>query len=458
MAVAGAGDLAVSADLTAGRKIGIGVGDFGLNLYWQVASLYLLYFYTDVLMIAPATAGAIYMFALVWDALLDPVIGLLADRTRSRLGRYRPYLLLGAPALALAFVGVFAAPAWTTTFAAAVSVVLHFVFRSLYAVVSVPYAALSARVTRDAGARADLAAARMIFATAAAFLVASATLPLTQALGSGRSGWVWLAGLYGAVATGILVLTARAASGLDAATDQAPAPARFVDKLRATAGAWPFLLVLGGVTVTSFANTIFQKNLLYYFKYVVGDARLGGYGMGLFAIAAAVAVPGWAWVARRFGKKYAWLAGLVPTVCGLVLWRLADGHGLAPLMLALAVMGVGSAAYVVSFWAMLPDTVEFAEWRTGVRSESFAFGLLMLGQKMALGLGAGALGAALASAGYRAGAGQTPQTLEAMKAMMFWTPMTGALVTACLVAFYPITPALHRRMVAEIALRGDPRC
>jgi GPH family glycoside/pentoside/hexuronide:cation symporter len=350
---------------------------------------------------------------------------------------------------------MFAAPAWTTPLAAGVSIVTHFLFRSLYALVSVPYAALSARITRDSGARADLAAARMMFATTAAILVATATLPLAQLLGSGRTGWSLVAVLYGVAATVILTATAAAAGGLDQPTDREETlPVAFADKMRATAANWPLFLVLAGVAATSFGNTIFQKNLLYYFKYVVGDARLGGYAMGLLAVVAAASVPLWALVARRWGKKQAWLAGLAPTIAGLVLWRLADGHGIAPLMVALAVIGVGSAAYVVAFWSMLPDTVEFAEWRSGVRSESFAFGLLMLGQKAALGIGAGALGAGLAAAGYVAGAEQAPQTLSAMKAMMLWAPLTAAFLTGALISFYPISPAFHRTMVAEIAGRG----
>src|SRR3954452_1079009 len=93
-----------------GRRVALGAGDFGFNLYWQTASIYLLFFYTDVLRLAPAIAGTIYMAALIWDAALDPVIGSLADRTRSRFGRYRPYLLFGGLPLAAIFAAMFAGP------------------------------------------------------------------------------------------------------------------------------------------------------------------------------------------------------------------------------------------------------------------------------------------------------------------------------------------------------------
>ena len=445
--------------LTAARKIAIGIGDFGFNFYWQIASLYLLYFYTDVLKLPPATAGAIYMAALIWDGALDPIVGLLADRTRSRFGRYRPFLLLGAVPLAIAFVLMLASPTYPATGAVALTTITHFAFRTLYAVVSVPFTALSARITRDAGVRADITAARMVSATLSAVLVAMATLPLVglfaKAVGV-RVAWMVLGALYALCATIILLATAYAAKGLDASTEEDPSGPSFLAKVRATSANWPLFLVLLAVAVTSFVNTIFQKNILYYFKYVIGDAKRGSWALGLLALVAAVSVPLWAFVARRWGKRVAWLAGLVPFFIGVLLWYLADGSDTTTLFTALGVMSFGLGAYYVSFWAMLPDTVEFGEWRTGVRSESLAFGLLVLGQKAALGLGAGFLGLTLARTGYVADGVQSAQTLHAIKDMMLWAPLIGGVIAGALIAFYPISPARHRAMVQEIASRQRP--
>lgn len=441
--------------LGAGRKLAVGAGDFGLNIYWQIASLYLLYFYTDVLQIPPATAGAIYMLALVWDAALDPLVGLLADRTRSRSGRYRPYLLIGAPLLAVSFVAMFLLSTWATSWSMSLTVLLHFAFRGLYAVVAVPYASLSARITTDSNERGDIAAFRMIGATAAAVVVAMATLPIAAHFGHGREGWGGVAVLYGALATAMLLLCAFGVTGLDAATADEPSGPTLREKLRTTALNGPLLIVLAGVAVSSMTQTIFQKNLVYYFKYVVGDARLVGWAFGLYAIVVAICVPLWTFAARRYGKREVWIAGIVPTVLGLLLWKAADGHGLLALHAALAVMSIGTAAYVVSFWSMLPDTVEYGQWKTGIRSESFAFGLVMLGQKAALGLAAGALGMLLAQAGYTGSGAQSAQTLEAIKNMMFWIPLGGALVTGALVFFYPISPRAHRQMLHDIQQRSS---
>src|SRR5882757_4628115 len=144
-----------------GRKIALGAGDFGFNLYWQTASLYLLFFYTDVLGLPAATAGTIYMAALIVDALLDPLMGLLADRTRTRFGRYRPYLLFGGIPLGLLFAAMFMGPAGGDTASVIFAAATHIAFRTFYAVISIPYSSLFARVTRDAQVRTNLNDFRM---------------------------------------------------------------------------------------------------------------------------------------------------------------------------------------------------------------------------------------------------------------------------------------------------------
>lgn len=438
------------------RKIALGAGDFGFNLYWQMAAIYLLFFYTDVVGLSPATAGTIYMAALIVDAALDPLMGLLVDRTRSRFGRYRPYLLFGGVALALAYTLMFMAPGGGR-FAVAYVAATHVLFRVVYAVISIPYASLFARVTRDAGVRTELTAFRMVCATLGAVAVAALTLPSVKVLGKAhpaQHGWTVLALVFGAVATALLLLAAWAAKGYDRA-DAGPASA--APPLWTSAGSLlknrALILVLGGVMINSFCGTLFGKNLVYYFKYVIGKTDLAGPATAFPALLAMVCVPPWAWVARRIGKRDTWLWGAIFSLLGLLAWRLGDGS--IPLLFgSLALQAVGTSSYVVSYWAMLPDTVEFGEWRTGIRTESMVFGLATLGQKAALGLGAGFLGVALSRIGYVPNAVQPAGTLEGIRQMMFWFPYGGVVLSALLASRYPVDLQVHRRIVGELAARG----
>ncbi|HVK80928.1 MAG TPA: glycoside-pentoside-hexuronide (GPH):cation symporter [Verrucomicrobiae bacterium] len=442
--------------LTLGRKIAIGAGDFGFNLYWQFASLYLLYFYTDGLGLNPAIAGAIYMGALIWDAALDPLIGLVADKTRTRFGRYRPYLIFGAVPLGFIFVLNLMRPFQAHEAAILFTALTHVAFRTVYAIVSIPYAALFARITRDSAQRGDLAGFRMVFATLAAVSVAALSLPFANALGTLEDplrGWTLIGAAYAVVAALTMWLTAWAAHGLDRVDDEPSVRHRPADVARSLFSNHALLVLLGAVVVGSFCSTLFGKNLLYYFKYVVGEEALGATALTVGALTTALFVPVWSVLLRFIGKRNIWICGAVPGLTGLVLWHLLDGQDPWLLIGCVALQAVGAASYAVGLWSMLPDTVEYGEWKSGVRTESLVFGLTVLGQKAALGLGAGVLGFALTQIGYVPNAVQTPETLADLKALMFWIPLTGGLISLGFICLYPINRANHGRMVEDIAAR-----
>lgn len=446
----------MSGRLSNGQRVGLGSGDFALNLYWQTTSLFLLFYYTDVLGLPTAVAGLIYMVALVWDAVLDPVAGLLVERTRSTYGRYRGYLLFGAVPLALSFIVLFVGPSYPASGSIAIAAITHVLFRTVYTFIAVPYTSLYARVTKDSDERALLTGFRIFFAAGALILVATTGIPLaTQlgGLGGPKLGWIFIAIGYSLVATALLWAAAASARKLDLAEDTGDAPANVSQTLRAIRSNWPLFVVLGAIIVTSFCFTMFSKNLLYYFKYVRGSASEGSFGLAFLAVVTAVSVPLWTYLARKIGKKSTWLLGIAPLCLGLVGWFITDPTATLPLYIALALIAAGNGAAVVCFWAMVPDTVEFAQWRSGIRSESFVFGLVTFAQKAALGIAAGALGLVLQRIGYVANVEQSAETLADLKLLMVGTPLAGAVVTAILLSFYPISSSFHQEMLREIDQR-----
>jgi GPH family glycoside/pentoside/hexuronide:cation symporter len=442
--------------LTPQRKLLLCAGDFGFNLYWQTSSIFLLYFYTDVIGLSAVVAGSLYMVALVWDAVTDPVIGYVSDRTRSSLGRYRPFLIFGAPPLALAFCMMFLTPSGSTTAAAVAIGVTQILFRTIYGVVSIPYTALFARVTRDSNVRADLAGFRMVFAMLSAVLVSAATLPLVETLGGGddRKGWAAMAVCYGLLGTVLLWLTAGAAKGLDAPETNPPLRIPFRDTFHSIVVNRPLQIALGAVLITSFTSTFFNKNIIYYFKYVLNAEEDASFALTLMALITACAVPVWAWLARIRGKRFSWMGGLCFFGLGLIAWYISNTN-VTHLYLALSLIATGAAASYVSFWAIAPDTVEYGEWRTGTRTESLIFGLVVFGQKAALGLGAGALGMTLQTVGYNANGTQTAETLQGLRTMMFLVPTAGVALALFLLVHYRLDRLTHARMVREIAAREN---
>ena len=439
------------------KKSSLGSGDLAFNLYWQGSSLFLLYFYTDVLGIPATIAGTIYMVALVWDAAIDPVVGWAADRTRTRLGRYRPYLIFGAPVLAIANAAMFLSPAMPDPNSIWIVAVTHLAFRTIYAVVNIPYASLSARVTRDSAQRADLAGARILFAMIAGMLVSSTTLPFAGWLGGNdsRLGWQILAVVHGALVVLILWNVARVTRGLDAPQSVSHTPTPLGMVWSSVAANRPLHLVLGVIVISSISSTFFSKNIIYYFKYIYGDTDAATLALTLGAAVTALAVPFWIWIVRVKGKRFAWAAGTTLVLAGTVLWWLANGHGLVPLLLAMAVISVGQCAGYICFWAALPDTVEYGEWRTGTRTESLVFGLVVLGQKAALGIAAGGLGVALSLIGYVPNEGMVPATSDGLRMMMLVIPVVGAVLSLLLILNYRLSYEQHRQIVRDIDERAS---
>jgi len=434
------------------RRYGYGFGDVGFNIYFTTAGLYLLYYYTDVVGLSAATAGWISGAALVWDAFCDPLMGYLASRTRSRWGRYRPYILFGAVPLAASWVLMFLPTGLEGAALVAFTLAAHMLFRTLYTVVSMPFLSLSAAMTSSSQERGQLAAARMIFASAIGLLTAFYTLKLAAWLGQGDDmlGFFRAAILYGAI--GIAAhLVVFFTSIEDPALADLPRP-DIAGIWRMLRGNRPFWIVAGWMMLGSSAGTIFTKTFPYYFKYAVNRPDMIGAVLALSILCTMISIPVWEAIMRRTSKRSITVMGYLVVVFGGLLFALADASLPAYFTVAV-IVGFGNGAGYLAFWAMVPDTVEFGEWQTGVRAEGMVFGLISFIQKAALGVAVIGVGQALSIAGYVANQPQTPETLDAMRSLMIWAPVILGGIGVAIIRRYPIDQARHAEMVAAIAAR-----
>jgi GPH family glycoside/pentoside/hexuronide:cation symporter len=254
--------------------MGYGIGDFGFNLFYTGLNLYLLFYYTDVLGINPATAGLIFMLPVIWDAVTDPIMGIIASRTRTRWGPYRPYILFGGPAMALSFVAMFAAPLIFSGAVVVASLVSHLVFRTCYTVVSIPYSSMTAAMTRDSGERSTIAGTRMVFAVGGGILTAFLTMSLAKSLGAGdlKAGFVQVSILYALIGTGLMLVVFKATgqNGLAIPTGATTAGhlqlAKSIRFVQSNAAFW---ILFAAVFVGAFGSSVGSKALVYYVSYVM---------------------------------------------------------------------------------------------------------------------------------------------------------------------------------------------
>lgn len=418
------------------RLVLFAAGDFAFNLYWQSVMLFLLFYYTDTLGVGVGIAATTYLVASLWDGIAGLIVGILVDRHAT--GRtYRKLLLFGGPLLGVAFVLAYWPPAWPGRAGIAALFGFHLMFRTAYALVNVPYLAMSARVSPASADRAFVAGSRMLAGTAAAVVVALGTVPVgTWLTGSARSAYVGAAMLFALVGTTVLLIVG--------ATYRDTAPARTGDPVplgpafRALLANHAFVSLAAAMMAMIAAVTALNKSVLYYFKYFVRDEAAGQLALAAMMAVSGAAVPLWMLLARRTGVRRLWFLATGLCIGFLLLFAVTDIHRAGAMQLFLVVLQTGIVGLNFALWAMLPDAVDAGERATGVRVEAALFGMVALLQRVSIGLATGLLGLSFARAGYAANTVQSPETLAAMRIAIVLLPLAFFSVSALLMRSCPL--------------------
>ncbi|MBP7334457.1 MFS transporter [Niveispirillum sp.] len=443
-------------------RIGYAVGDFGLNLYWQSLLLFILFFQMDALGLSAVDAGLSYLVASIWDAGMDPLMGVISDRTRTRMGRYRPFILFGTVPLAVSFWLCFSPPGFLVPGSAGMLVfatLTHMGLRTCYAVVAIPYSSLTAAMTRDSDERASLTGWRMLLAFAGSTSV-SALLPLL-------AGWFDSYSPAAACIGGLAVLAHLACVACvrelpPPATDHGASPMG----LRADLGGFmrgvlrngPLLRLLAATVALHLSLGILMRNVPYLLKYDLGgDATLTAQVLTWFSAVGVLAVPLWVWVARRWSKGVAWQGGSALVIIGCIALVFAPAGGLWDTLACLTLISFGHAAHAVAMWSMLPDAVDYAHWRHRRRDEAKVYGLASLILKLALGGSAFLGGLALDGVGYVPGVAQTEATLSGFRLLAGLASALGLGLSMLAVAGYKLTAQRHGRIQRFLGRRAVTR-
>ena len=436
--------------LSWGQKIGYGSGDFAMNLYWQGVSLYLFYFYTDVLGMPNAMAGIIYAIGSLWDAVTDPAMGYVAERTRSRWGRYRPYLLFTPIPLGLSYLLIFWHPGdVSVTTMAVMALTGQFIFRLLFTMASTPYSSLMARMTQNTEDRAAMAGARMLFAYAGGFTVVIITGFMLEAVPDDRMAFLSVALVSAILATAVFWICFYICREPDE-DPKATAPPSLRESFHSMRANIPFLIVLASILLMVCGTTIIGKTILYFFEYQMGDRDAGSQALMAFAAVGLLVIPIWTFITLKTSKRFVWLAGsAVSAIALLTLW--VNPAASNEMVIANYIfISFGFGAFAVTFWGMLPDTVEYGEWQTGVRVEATIFGLVTFAQKSAVALSAVLLGFLLDVIGYQAGEVQSAQTLSGLRSIIVFVPLAGIFASVAFMFFYPLSPSRHGDIVRQL--------
>ena len=435
-------------------RIGYGIGDYAICLYWSGVSLYLLYFYTDVVGITPQMAGLIYAIGIAWDAITDPFMGYMAERTRTKMGSYRPYIYYGSIPLALSFVVLLWVPPFEGMLLLSFLIVVNLIHRTCFTIVSVPYSSLTARITDDSDERTKLTTARMLAASFGTFSISALAFPIVLYFGGGEEalGFVYLGLIAGLVAVIILSITVYFVEERSFEFTKAELP-NFSKVFKSVSNNYPFWIVFSAILILISTYLMFNNNLIYFSKYALGFHEYQGLILGVLSGTNLLAIPIWAFLAIKVGKKNTWMISMAFLFVGFLIFYFYPISELNELLYILGCIGFANGATGVLFWSMLPDTIEYGEWRTGIRTESSLYGFMTFAQKGAIAIAIAILGTVLTKIGFEPNEEQTAQTLSDLKSLMSIIPLIGVFISFVLVYFYPIDKKFHQKLIDEIRVR-----
>jgi GPH family glycoside/pentoside/hexuronide:cation symporter len=442
--------------LTLGSKVRYGLADLGFALITSAMQFFLLFYYTDVAGINPALAGVALMVGkLTWDALNDPLFGYWSDRTRSRFGRRRIYMLIGAVPLGIAAWIMFSLPKGLTGVPAFFAVLLSFwLVDTFHTMTTTPYYALTPELTRDYNERASLTSIRMVYSVFGYILGAALTTILAGIFqGTGlnmQQAWSATGAVFGAIAiTTTLVTTLSIKERPELAGEPSKLPA--VKAVLTSFKNKPFIILMVAFILSSLSFTVLTALVPYFIQYQLGMKDQVSFVLlvmlvtiGIFLIPAKL-------VSDKINKGPAYALGLfIASVAVITSFFLP--RGATPLIYVVAaVAGLGFSAQWVFPWSMLPDVIEYDEKMTGERREGIYYGLWAFLSKFTGALGVAVSGWALQLFGYIPNVEQTTRALFGIRFFFAVVPAVVILISLPFLIWYPITRQKHAALVKELA-------
>ena len=439
-------------------RIAYALPAFALAVVGIPIYVYIPKFYTDVVGVDIATIGALLLLIRSFDAISDPVIGALSDRTTSGWGRRRPYLLYGVVPLALSIYLLFVPPPGRSPGAATwgFGATLMAAFL-LWTIVTVPYESLGPEVSFDYDERTSILGLRdglLILGTVAAAAspaVAAALLHLTGDAPGERTKFAAVALAYAPI---LIVFCWICVAGVHehARAIAARPTSNPWREARSLFGNRPFVILLASYTVTALGGNLPATLIPYYVQYVIGDPDASSFLL-LYFVTGVLLLPFWIWLARRIGKKSAWLwSGSLNAASFACVFFLGQGQSTAFAVLV-AVSGIGFGATLALPSAMQADVIDYEEYRSGHRREGEIIGVWSVAKKLAAALSVGAALPILGWVGYVPNAVQSPAVQLTLRTMYALVPAALTLVGLAIALTYPLNKQAHQRTLVAIDAR-----
>lgn len=453
------------------EKIGYGFGDMSSSMFWKIFSYYLPFFYSNIFGLSLAHAGTLILVTKLYDAVSDPVMGLIADRTNTRWGKYRPYLLWIAVPFALAGILAFFTPQTDNyTFKHIYAYVTYILMMTVYTAINVPYGAMLGVMSDDAREKSMFSSFRMFFAFIGSFVAMGSFEPLLRLRGaimgtlpqnwtiadSAPMDWTVALIIIGSICAILFLLSfamtrehvTEAQMQKQNAEEVAAEPVRqssVWNDLRCLVSNGPWWMLLGGGISVLLFNCIRGGAAAYYFADVLGVNAVFTLAAFLTAgeiaqlVGVIVTVP----VSEKIGKKATFLSVLtIISVLSVIVMFLPDTPaGMWTLMVLQVLICIAIGINSPLLWTMFADVADYSELKNGNASTGLIFSSSSMAQKFGAAFGSAIVLWVLMAFGYdnAKGAVQTPEALSTIKALISWIPAIGSAAGILIMAMYPLT-------------------
>ena len=419
------------------EKIGYAFGDVGSNFIWTAAAAFLTFYYTDVIGLGAAAVGTLLLIARVFDGFVDIGVGALIDRTKSKHGKARPWLLWMAIPFGLAGFLLFTVPDLSLNGALIYAYVTYLIVNIIYSLINVPYGVLNSLITQDPYQRSVLNIFRMVFALSGALAVNMLTIRLVNGFGGGKPGWSMTFILFGTIAVALFFITfLTTKERVKPSVVQKEIPLKRGIKALFRNKYWVLVLLLCITSLIIYGvNTAVN---IYYAQYVLHDVKqVATLGMASL-IPKLVCLLFIAPFIKRFGKRNVSMAGIIFIIAGSLIMAV-DPSSLNLVLIGTIVKSFGLAPIIGTTFALLADTVDYGEWKTGIRTEGLVYSAGSFGSKAGSGIGAALVGWLLSAGGYVSGQQtQSEAAIASLHFLFIYLPIILSVIMFIILWFYKL--------------------
>lgn len=447
------------------EKVAYGFGDFASSMFWKLFSIYLMLYYTDVVGLSPAAVGTMFLLTRIWDGLNDPIMGIVADRTSTSKGKFRPYLLWVAIPFSVIGVLLFSTPSVGPAGKLIYAYITYTMMMMVYTAINVPYSSLMGVMTSNTKERTSLASFRFIGAYSGGIFM-TATVPYLldffEKSGSDMAQrYQYTVAIYAVIAALFFFMTYKwTKERVKPLTE----PTSIKNDLKDLAKNAQWFIMLGaGVAVLIF-NSIREGGILYYFKYIVKDQvvpyfgtvnqdKLAGAYLTMWLVTNLLGVLLAKPASAKFGKKKTFIAAMIVASVFSALFYWVNPNDVGTIFGLNIVIGLSAGIVLPLIWSMYADIADYSEWKTGRRATGLIFSSSSMSQKLGGSLGGALVGWLLAAYGFEANVVQTAESLKGILLMISIFPAAGALLSAVILVIYKLSDPFMDGVIADLAER-----